>query len=153
MTTKFYFCPICGNVVAKIEDSGVVPHCCGEEMIELVPGTVDASLEKHVPVFTRIDDCKVIVTVGSEAHPMTENHHIRFVWLETVHGGQLRRLSFDGCVGPEARAEFCTCKDPVDAVYAYCNLHGLWKLAVKEGKPCPEEKSSPGGRKKSCCHI
>lgn len=139
MATKFYLCPICGNVIVKVEDSGVTPHCCGKEMVQLRAGEVDASKEKHVPVFERLDKCKVRVKVGSEPHPMTPEHHINFIWLETVHGGQLRYLSMDSVIAPEAEAEFCTCEDPVVAVYSYCNLHGLWKLEVNEsasGKCC-----------------
>jgi len=136
MATKFYKCPICGNVVVKIEDSGVVPHCCGQEMAEMHPGEIDASHEKHVPTFERVDDCTVIVRVGSEPHPMTSQHHIRFIWLETERGGQLRYL-FPGATAAEA--EFCNCKDPVVAVFAMCNMHGLWKMEVNE-KP-----------RKGCC--
>lgn len=127
MATKFYLCPVCGNVVVKIEDSAVTPHCCGHEMVELQPGTADASAEKHVPVIEHIDDCTVTVKVGSQPHPMTPEHHICFIWLETVHGGQLKYLAKDDIIGREARAEFCTCKDHITAVYEYCNLHGLWK--------------------------
>lgn len=132
MATKFYLCPICGNVVVKIEDSGVTPNCCGKEMIELEPGTADASAEKHVPVIEHLNDCTVAVKVGSEPHPMTNQHHIIFIWLETVHGGQLRYLSKGDVIAKEARAEFCTCQDRITAVYEYCNLHGLWKYDVKE---------------------
>ncbi|MCQ2084170.1 MAG: desulfoferrodoxin [Bacteroidaceae bacterium] len=127
METLFYVCPICGNLVTKIEDGGVTPVCCGEPMEELHPGSVDASVEKHVPVIERIDECTVIVKVGSTAHPMTPEHHIVFIWLETVHGGQLRYLNRNGVINETAQAEFCTCKDPLVAVYAFCNLHGLWK--------------------------
>lgn len=127
MATLFYVCPICGNLVVKIEDGGPVPHCCGQQMEELQPGSVEAAVEKHIPVVERVDDCTVRVKVGSMAHPMTKEHHIDFIWLETEHGGQLRYLTHDGIVQETAQAEFCTCKDPIVAVYAYCNLHGLWK--------------------------
>lgn len=128
MKTKFYYCLTCGNVVVKAVDSGVVPFCCGKQMIELVPGSVDATKEKHVPVFRRVDDKKVIVEVGESPHPMTKEHHIVFIYLETEDGGQIKYLD------PEkpAKAEFCECGGKITAVYAYCNIHGLWKTEVNE---------------------
>lgn len=134
MATKFYVCPVCGNLVAKIEDGKVVPHCCGQPMKELVPGSIEAAEEKHLPVVERVDDCTVLVTVGASAHPMTQEHHIDFIWVETAHGGQLRYLSGNGMVNGTAQAEFCTCKDPIVAVYAFCNLHGLWKSDCDMGR-------------------
>lgn len=133
MKTKFYFCTSCGNVIVKLVDSGVIPFCCGKQMIELVPGTVDASPERHVPVVSRTDDGRVIVQVGEKFHPMTPDHHIVFIYLETETGGQIRYLD------PEkaAAAEFCDCKDKIVAVYAYCNIHGLWKTdVIDNNKTC-----------------
>lgn len=164
MSTKFYFCPTCGNLIVKVEDSGITPVCCGKEMVELQPRTVDTLAEKHVPVFKRLDDCTVKVEVGSVPHPMLKEHHIRFVWLETIHGGQLRRLAMDGADGtqprdpaagdilaPEACATFCTCSDPVVAVYAYCNLHGFWKLSVNEPlSPCTRDTPAGGPDAADC---
>ena len=87
MVTKFYKCRHCGNVVEKVVDSGVAVVCCGEKMEELIPNTVDASGEKHIPVVTRIDDCTIKVEVGSVAHPMLPEHHIAFIYVETEDGG------------------------------------------------------------------
>ena len=64
MATKFYKCLLCGNVVEKVVDSGVSVVCCGKEMMELVPNTVEASGEKHIPVVTRVDDCSIKVEVA-----------------------------------------------------------------------------------------
>jgi len=124
MKTKFYFCEKCGNLFVTTIDSGVKPHCCGEEMHELVAQTIanEAVGEKHVPKVTRVDDCTLRVEVGAMPHPMLKEHYIRFVYLETEHGGQLRRLEPD----TPAVVEFCGCKDKPTAVYEYCNLHGLW---------------------------
>ena len=69
MDQKFYFCQHCGNIIAKVKDSGVPVVCCGEKMTELVPGSVDASLEKHVPIYT-VEGNVVHVKVGSAEHPM-----------------------------------------------------------------------------------
>ena len=121
MAVKFYRCRHCGNVIMKVVDSKVPVVCCGEQMQELVPGTVDASHEKHVPFVTRINDCKIKVEVGSVAHPMLPEHHICFIYVETENGG----IRVDLKDKPEA--EICTCNGKPVAVYEYCNLHGLWK--------------------------
>jgi superoxide reductase len=92
-------------------------------MQELVPNTVDASNEKHVPVVTRLDDCKIKVEVGSVAHPMTEEHHIAFIVLETNRGFQKADLAHEGAA--EVVFALADGEKPV-AVYEYCNLHGLW---------------------------
>ena len=121
MATKFYKCRHCGNVIEKFIDSGVPVVCCGEQMEELIPNTVDASNEKHVPVVEKIDDCRIKVKIGSVEHPMTEEHHIVFVYVETEKGG----IRVDLTDKPEA--VICTCNSKPTAVYEYCNLHGLWK--------------------------
>lgn len=128
MATKFFYCKRCGNVVVKVIDSGVVPVCCGEEMIELTPNTIDGMGEKPLPVIERVDDCTVRVKVGSVPHPMLQEHHICFIYVETEHGGCLRYLK----PGKAAVADFCCCKDKIKAVYEYCNIHGLWKMEVTE---------------------
>ena len=94
---KFYVCETCGNLVGMVHASGVPMMCCGKKMTELVPGTVEASKEKHIPVAT-VEDGKVIVNVGSVDHPMTEEHLIEWVYLETCCGGQVEgcQLSFTG---------------------------------------------------------
>lgn len=127
MKTKFYRCETCGNVIVKFVDSGVMPECCGNEMVELIPGTVDRFKEKHLPVVECVDDCTIRVKVGAEPHPMTEEHHIRFICLETENGFQLRYLNTSG----PAEVCFCDCKDKPVAVYEYCNIHGLWMTDLR----------------------
>ena len=129
MATKFFLCTTCGNVVVKVVNSGVKVVCCGKEMIELLPGTTDAMMEKHVPVVERVDDCTIRVKVGSAPHPMTQDHHIVFIYLETENGGQIQYLDPDG----PAEACFCGCKGKPVAVYEYCNIHGLWKADIVSG--------------------
>jgi superoxide reductase len=118
MATKFFKCRHCGNVIQKVVDSKVPVVCCGEKMEELVPNTVDASGEKHLPVVTKIDENTIKVEVGSVAHPMLPEHHIAFIYVETENGG----VRVDLKDIPEAEV---TVKNPVE-VYEYCNLHGLW---------------------------
>ena len=122
--TKFFKCRHCGNVVEKVVDSGVAVVCCGEKMEELIPNTVDASGEKHIPVVTRIDDCTIKVEVGSVAHPMLPEHHIAFIYVETETGGIRVNLT------DKPEAVICTCNSKPIAVYEYCNLHGLWKTEL-----------------------
>lgn len=123
MEQKFFICEHCGNTIAMIKDKGVPLMCCGTKMKEMIPGTTDASLEKHVPTY-EVKDGKVYVNVGSVMHPMTEEHHIEWVCLQTKSGNQIKALEKTG----EPKICFSICNgDEVEAVYAYCNLHGLWK--------------------------
>ena len=123
---KFYICNHCKNIIGKIHDSGVPVVCCGEKMAELVPNTTDAATEKHVPVI-KVDGTSVTVTIGSTLHPMTEEHLIQWVYLETEEGGQRKNLK----AGDKPELTFAiTPGDRVKAAYAYCNLHGLWKSEV-----------------------
>ena len=124
MATKFFKCNTCGNVVTKVVDSRVPVVCCGKPMEELMPNTVDAATEKHVPVVTWLDDSHIKVEVGSVAHPMTEEHHIVFIYVETERGGIRINLK------DKPEAEVCVCNEKVVAVYEYCNLHGLWKASL-----------------------
>jgi len=121
MATKFYECTFCGNVVQKVVDSEVPVVCCGQEMNEIIPGTVDASVEKHIPHVTWLDEKTLKVQIGSVAHPMLKEHHIMFIYVETENGG----IHVDLTDKPEAVIALGDEK-PV-AVYEYCNLHGLWK--------------------------
>jgi superoxide reductase len=124
MATKFYKCRHCGNVIEKVVNSGVPVVCCGEQMQELVPNTVDASNEKHVPVVTKLDDCRIKVEVGSVAHPMLPEHHIAFIYVETENGGIRVNLT------DKPEAVICVCDSKPVAVYEYCNVHGLWKTEL-----------------------
>jgi superoxide reductase len=123
---RFYLCEICGNLIGMIRDSGVAVICCGEEMTPLEANTVDASKEKHVPVVSVLEGT-VTVEVGSTVHPMTEEHLIEWIYLETEKGGQRKALK----AGDPPKATFALYKDNAVAAYAYCNLHGLWKTEIK----------------------
>ncbi|MGN0194988.1 MAG: desulfoferrodoxin family protein [Candidatus Cryptobacteroides sp.] len=125
MGLKFFKCKHCGNVVVKLVDSTVPLVCCGEKMEELKANTVEASIEKHLPVLDFPDSCTVEVRVGSNPHPMLPEHHIAFICLETEDGVQIADLKDK----PEAKAVFLT-KAKVKAAYEYCNLHGLWKTVA-----------------------
>ena len=123
MELKFYYCEDCDNMVILLKNSGVPVVCCGQKMKELIPGTTDGSAEKHVPVY-EIQGNQVIVKVGSAVHPMEEEHFIEWIALQTDSAGQCTALQ----PGQPPEAVFAIREgDKVEAVYAYCNLHGLWK--------------------------
>ncbi len=119
---KFFVCNHCGNVIGLIENKGVPLNCCGEKMIELVPNTKEAAVEKHLPVVTKEGNV-LTVDVGSTHHPMTEEHIISFVYIQTKNGGQ-RKI---GLTGAAPVFKFSFVDDEPQAAFAYCNLHGLWK--------------------------
>lgn len=116
----FYLCEHCGNLVEMIQDAGVNPVCCGEKMVKLNANSTDAATEKHVPVVT-VEKDKVSVCVGSVTHPMTEEHSIEWVALETDQGVAVHYLKGT----PETSFALAE-GEKVVRVYAYCNLHGLW---------------------------
>jgi superoxide reductase len=120
---KFYLCTHCGNIVTYMKESGVPVVCCGEKMKEIVPGSVDAAVEKHLPVLSAEGNA-VTVRVGSVEHPMKPEHLIEWIVLETKQGFQRKTLK----PGEKPEAVFALAGgDAAVAAYAYCNLHGLWK--------------------------
>jgi superoxide reductase len=123
MEMKFYRCKKCGQMVAIVEKKGCPIMCCGEPMEEIVAGTTEAAAEKHIPVY-EVKDNIVYVTVGSVEHPMLPEHYIEWIALQTKQGNQRKSLK----PGEAPKACFALCEgDEVVAVYAYCNLHSLWK--------------------------
>ncbi len=124
--TRFYICEHCGNIVGMIKNSGVPVVCCGQKMTLIEAGTVEASREKHIPLVA-VEGNTVKVCVGSVEHPMTEEHSITWVYLQTDKGGQRKCLN----PGEAPVVTFALADEKPVAVYAYCNLHGLWKAEVE----------------------
>lgn len=122
---KFYKCKNCGKIISFMNCLEKPEDCCGEGFEELAPNTVEAATEKHIPQVTVSGDT-ITVKVGSLEHPMLEEHHIEFIYLLTENGGQLKHLK----IGESPAAAFKLVDDTAIAVYAYCNLHGLWKSEV-----------------------
>ena len=123
MEQKFYICEQCGNMAAAVKVKGCPLTCCGKPMKELVPGTSDGAHEKHVPVVA-VEGNKVTVTVGEVEHPMVDAHYIEWISIQTKQGNQRKALK----PGDAPKACFMLCEgDAVEAAYAYCNLHSLWK--------------------------
>ena len=119
---KFYICPHCRNIAEMVYDTDIPLHCCGDQMEVLVPGSVDASVEKHVPD-VKIGKGLVEVNVGSVNHPMEEVHWIEWVQLITDQGSYRKWLN----PGEAPNVKFLLDGEKPLVVYAYCNLHGLWK--------------------------
>ena len=119
---KFYTCEHCGNIIEYVKESGVPVMCCGNNLTELIPGTSDGALEKHVPVVT-IDKDKITVEVGAVEHPMIEAHYIQWIVIETTRGSQKVKLDYTD----KPRAEFKLADgEKFVAAYEYCNIHGLY---------------------------
>ena len=117
-------CKSCGATVRVIEDCncdncGIL--CCGEAMEVLVPNSVDAAVEKHVPTFEKVED-EIFVKVN---HVMEKEHFIEWISLVADNKEYFVKLY------PEQNAE---CRFPYitgSVLYAYCNKHGLWKKDVE----------------------
>ena len=123
---KFYNCDKCGNIIRMVVDKGIPVVCCGNTMRELLPNTVEASHEKHIP---EIDFARntLRVKVGNISHPMEKEHSIEWVYVVTTEGEQYKPLKLDK--DPEVEFALVNGEKPVK-VYAYCNLHGLWAVEV-----------------------
>ena len=124
---KFYRCSICGNILGQIKNGGGNLVCCGKPMDVMVANSVDASLEKHVPYAERVDG-QLKISIGTAPHPMAEEHFIEWVAVCTDKGTQRIAL----VPGQEPVVYVCDA-DPEErktTIYAYCNLHGLWKTTI-----------------------
>lgn len=118
---QVYKCEVCGNITEVVHTGAGELVCCGQPMVLQEENTVDAAQEKHVPQITKTDKGYKVV-VGSDEHPMTEEHYIE--WIEIVADGKIYRKTLKPGQRPEA--EFCIKADSITA-REYCNLHGLWK--------------------------
>ena len=118
---NIYKCHLCGQVL-EVLSGGMPPVCCGEPMTLQAPNTMDAAVEKHVPVIS-IQDSGVLVKIGTEPHPMTEEHYIE--WVEIINGCYTNRYYFKP--GDLPQVAFYVPMQPNLIVRAYCNKHGLWQ--------------------------
>lgn len=118
---QVYKCELCGNIVEMLHVGGGELVCCGEPMTLYTENSVDAAVEKHVPVIEKTD-AGVKVTVGSAPHPMEGAHYIE--WIEIIADGRTCRQFLKPGDAPEAT--FATDAEQVTA-REWCSLHGLWK--------------------------
>jgi superoxide reductase len=121
MKAQVYKCEVCGNIVTVLHAGDGTLVCCDQPMTLLAENSVDASQEKHVPVVEKIAG-GVIVHVGSVEHPMTPEHHIE--WIEVQTYDKVYRKSL--VPGEKPVATFLLTEEVVYA-RAFCNLHLLWK--------------------------
>lgn len=121
----FLTCESCGNIVGMIEVAVGIMECCGQVMSRIAANTVDAAKEKHLPV-AKLGGSKLMVEVGSIPHPMDEKHHI--TWIAIAQGRMTQRFTLENTGSPTAT--FHGVENDEISVYAYCNLHGLWRTDV-----------------------
>ena len=121
--TRFYFCPVCGNIVGLIDGDASHIQCCGKAMQKLIANTTDAATEKHVPVY-EIENDEIIVKIGEVAHPMEKDHYI--TWIAQVSDTRTERVRLFPEQDAVARLKYI----PGATLYAYCNKHGLWSSKV-----------------------
>ena len=118
---EVYKCDVCGNIVEVLHAGPAALTCCNQKMTLMSENTVDAAVEKHVPVI-EVGADSITVKVGSVAHPMQDEHFIE--WIELIADGTAyRRFRQPGMA---AEAVFCLQADKVTA-REHCNIHGLWK--------------------------
>lgn len=122
--TSFYKCEICGNIIGLID--GDVEHlmCCGKKLTKLEANVEDAAVEKHVPVYEKVEN-EIVVKVGSVEHPMEKEHYI--MWIAQMTDNETTRIR----LYPEQETTVRFKYVPGATLYAYCNKHGLWKADVK----------------------
>lgn len=125
---KFYECKKCGNLMVLVEESGIIPVCCGDTMSEVKPYTSDSGSERHVPQMEiNSDDNSVTIQVGDMIHPMLNEHYIKWIVLETNLGGYKRYLKPG--VDPIVTFKLSDNELPIRA-YEFCNIHGLWSKTI-----------------------
>jgi superoxide reductase len=121
---EIFKCSICGNIVDLINNQHGTLVCCGKPMDLMIPNTVDAALEKHIPIIN-CNDNNIEIRIGEVIHPFVEEHYIDFVIIE--YGNSIKRIKLDKNQEPIVNINF-NYKGDIN-VYAYCNIHGLWKTS------------------------
>ena len=121
---KYYRCPICGNVIEVVNGNVNMVKCCGQTPVLMEANTVDAAVEKHVPVY-EIEGEEIVVKVGEVIHPMEDAHYITFITLVT--NDRVIRVDLKPGDEPVVRLPYVS----GSVIYEYCNLHGLWKNEVE----------------------
>ena len=115
LRTKFYVCPVCGNVIHSTGET--VACCCGITLPALEAEEAD---EEHALTVENVED-EYFVTVR---HEMTKEHYISFIAWVTGDRLQLVRLY------PEGNAETRLQRRGRGELYYYCNRHGLFKQKI-----------------------
>lgn len=113
LKSKFYVCPVCGNVIRTIGEAMI--SCCGITLPPLEPETADTP---HAICVESVED-EYYVHLD---HPMTKEHYISFIAAVSDQGVQFVKLY------PEQTAEARFKRSRVKYLYAYCNHHGLFRV-------------------------
>ncbi len=123
---RFYKCQTCGQMVMKIKNTGASLICCGKPMLEIEPMTSKDEMmnEKHIPEYAYLNNV-LRVWVGEIPHPMTDEHYIEWILVETNKGYHMKKLKVDRSA--EATFKLEEDEKPL-AIYTYCNIHSLWEL-------------------------
>lgn len=119
---EIYKCEICGNIIEVLHSGQGELICCNQPMKLQAPNTKDAAIEKHVPQIQELSE-GVLIQIGEQEHPMTEEHFIEWIEIQTVNRSHKTFLES----GQKPEAIFAIAKNKITKVRAYCNLHGLWE--------------------------
>ena len=124
MSTIFYICPMCGNVVIKLVDSQAPLVCCGKQMRVLEPNVVAADSRKYLPDVMLLEDRRLRIDPCGSGHCTLEDGERMFVYVEFEGGGTYLPIT--------SRTEVVL---PIGdhrpiAVYKYCSKHGLWCVKI-----------------------
>lgn len=115
LRSKFYVCPVCGNVIHSMGDSLV--SCCGITLPSLESEEVD---DDHAITIENVED-EHFITVH---HPMTKHHYISFVAFVTSNRFQMVKFYPEGNVQTRLQLR------GFGTLYWYCNQHGLFRKKI-----------------------
>ena len=115
LRSKFYVCPLCGNIIRAVGDAGI--SCCG---ITLPPLEAEDPDSEHDLTIEKVED-EYYITIH---HHMTKEHFISFVAHLTSDRVQFVKFY------PEGNAETRLSLRGGGCLYFYCNRHGLLKKQV-----------------------
>ena len=121
---NFYKCDECKNIIEIIEENSFNITCCGKAMKKLEANTIDAAVEKHIPVYEKVED-ELVVRVGEIEHPMEKDHYI--MWIAQVTENKVIKVKLYPEQSTETRFPYI----PGATLYSYFNKHGLWKSIIK----------------------
>lgn len=113
MRSKFYVCPVCGNVIHALGEGSF--SCCG---VQLAPCEAEEPDDDHAITVERIED-EWYITLD---HPMTKDHYISFIAYVNTGGITLAKLY------PEQEAAARIRVGMSGTIFAYCNRHGLFRV-------------------------
>lgn len=118
-----YKCNVCGKVIVKLNESGIIPYCCAHKMDRV---HIEFDTEPHTTQY-QYENNKITIKVGESSHPMTTEHRIEWIYLKTNLGFHVKFLT----LADESKACFKLCNDEEpQIIYTHCNVHGLCKVRI-----------------------